>query len=29
MQAHLREILSSLPRLARKYPAMFDAEPED
>jgi len=25
MQAHLREILSSLPRLAVKYPAMFDA----
>ena len=28
MQAHLREILSSLPRLARNYPAMFDAESE-
>ena len=26
MQGHLREILSSLPRLATKYPAMFDAE---
>jgi DNA-binding GntR family transcriptional regulator len=24
MQLHLREILSSLPRLAAKYPAMFD-----
>jgi len=28
MQGHLREILSSLPRLAAKYPAMFDASPE-
>lgn len=28
MQTHLREILSSLPRLAAKYPAMFDASPE-
>jgi DNA-binding GntR family transcriptional regulator len=27
MQVHLREILSSLPRLASKYPAMFDPEP--
>jgi GntR family transcriptional regulator, rspAB operon transcriptional repressor len=26
MQGHLREILSSLPRLATRYPAMFDAE---
>jgi DNA-binding GntR family transcriptional regulator len=26
MQRHLREILSSLPRLATKYPTMFDAE---
>lgn len=25
VQVHLREILSSLPRLAAKYPAMFDA----
>jgi DNA-binding GntR family transcriptional regulator len=29
MQAHLREILSSLPRLARTYPAMFDAGQEN
>ena len=28
MQAHLREILSSLPRLAQKFPKMFDAEAE-
>lgn len=28
MQTHLREILSSLPRLAAKYPAMFDDESE-
>jgi len=28
MQTHLREILSSLPRLAAKYPAMFDVESE-
>jgi DNA-binding GntR family transcriptional regulator len=25
MQTHLREILSSLPRLAKRFPAMFDA----
>ena len=28
MQVHLREILSSLPRLAQKFPAMFDAGQE-
>lgn len=28
MRDHLREILSSLPRLAAKFPAMFDAESE-
>lgn len=28
MRKHLREILSSLPRLAAKFPAMFDAESE-
>jgi GntR family transcriptional regulator, rspAB operon transcriptional repressor len=28
MQGHLREILSSLPRLAAEYPAMFDPESE-
>jgi DNA-binding GntR family transcriptional regulator len=28
MQVHLREILSSLPRLAEKSPAMFDAGQE-
>jgi GntR family transcriptional regulator, rspAB operon transcriptional repressor len=28
MREHLREILSSLPRLAAKFPAMFDAESE-
>jgi DNA-binding GntR family transcriptional regulator len=26
MQVHLREILSSLPRLAEKFPAMFDVQ---
>jgi DNA-binding GntR family transcriptional regulator len=26
MQVHLREILSSLPRLAAKFPTMFDQE---
>ena len=28
MQGHLREILSSLPRLAQTFPAMFDADQE-